>query len=238
MEPKQLREMLKLHIAWLNNDPNGKRAEFHHINLNHINLDYADLRMASFYNVSLLGCSMKHARLKQARFVHVNMASANLHYADLEHTTINQTDFSHTEMSCANLQAATVEESTFFSTYMGSANLQFASLPNSDFCGAYLPNANLRHSDLRWLARGNMNEIKTASIDKWCIVYTANKLCIGCQSHLIAEWFSFDDDVINSMSPKALEWWHKWKPIIQSIIETSPAAPHAGMTTAKAEQHA
>lgn len=242
MSPKKLSEMLRLHVAWLNNDPAGKRAVFRNVNLNKANLSDVNLSRAAFSNVSMSGCSMQSIRLKDAYFDHVNMAYADLRNADLEFATINQTDFSHAELSGANLQYASIEQSSFLYAYMEFANLQFANLPNSDLHGALLTNVNLHDTDLRWLARGNMREIKTATIDQKCIVYTANNLCFGHTSRDTTELFSFDDDSIESIHPEVgvIEWWHKWKPIIQSIIEASPAAPHAGMTTAttKAAQHA
>ena len=51
---------------------------------------------------------------------------------------------------------------------------------------------------------------------------------IGCQNHEIQEWWKFTDDKIHAMDVNALKWWRVWKPILQQIIEVSPAAPTKG----------
>jgi hypothetical protein len=46
---------------------------------------------------------------------------------------------------------------------------------------------------------------------------------IGCQLHLISEWWNFSDSEIDAMDSHASTWWKVWKPILQTIIEASPA---------------
>jgi hypothetical protein len=60
-------------------------------------------------------------------------------------------------------------------------------------------------------------------LDRYNIVYTRDMLYIGCESHPIEDWFSFDDEKVAQMDDRALEWWEKWKDIILQIIEISPA---------------
>ncbi|MCY1446804.1 hypothetical protein D9M71_633910 [compost metagenome] len=48
---------------------------------------------------------------------------------------------------------------------------------------------------------------------------------IGCQFHAILEWWAFSDAEIQEMDERALDWWRIWKPILQKIIEASPAVP-------------
>lgn len=94
---------------------------------------------------------------------------------------------------------------------------------SADLSGATLSGADLSGADLR--AFGNMSHIKTIQADRWQIGYTSDTMQIGCQRHLIAEWWEFSDDEISSMDSNALEWWKVWKPILQSIIAASPAVP-------------
>jgi hypothetical protein len=103
-----------------------------------------------------------------------------------------------------------------------SADLSYANLRYADLSYANLRYADLRYADLR-SAVGNMSEIKSIHCDLWPVTYTNTNISIGCQSHLISEWYAFTDDEIKIMDSKALEWWKVWKPIIQSIIEASPA---------------
>ena len=87
---------------------------------------------------------------------------------------------------------------------------------------ADLSGANLRGANLRGVV-GNMREIRSLQCEKWPVAYTSTHMQIGCQRHSIAEWSSFDDDVISAMDADALEWWRAWKPILQAIIATAPA---------------
>jgi hypothetical protein len=60
-------------------------------------------------------------------------------------------------------------------------------------------------------------------IDMWSVVYTSEIMSIGCEQHKISDWWKFTDEQISSMDKGALVWWKKWKPILQQIIEISPA---------------
>ena len=118
------------------------------------------------------------------------------------------------------------------------AYLSGAYLRNADLTGANLRNANLRNADLRnadltdaelgevsslWGTIGNMREVKTVQCGTWPVTYTADLMQIGCQIHSLDEWWTFTDDEISRMDADALTWWSKWKPILESIIEASPA---------------
>lgn len=102
------------------------------------------------------------------------------------------------------------------------ANLRGANLLGVDLRGVDLSSADLHSADLRY-AVGEMEYIKSLQCEKYYISYTSHRLNIGCRSHTILEWWSFDDDTISKMDDGALEWWKKWKPILMQIIEISPA---------------
>jgi hypothetical protein len=89
-----------------------------------------------------------------------------------------------------------------------SINLRYANLEGANLEGAYLVDV-----------IGNSKEIKTIICSEWSIVYTNEIMKIGCQEHLIKDWFEFDDDRISSMHSSALVFWQKWKPILKLIIE-------------------
>ena len=84
--------------------------------------------------------------------------------------------------------------------------------------------ADLSGANLRG-ASGNMCEVKAIQCERWVVTYSANTMWIGCQTHLLTDWWAFDDRTINAMDVGALKWWRKWKSILQAIIEASPAAP-------------
>jgi hypothetical protein len=101
--------------------------------------------------------------------------------------------------------------------HLRDADLSRADLKGANFSGADLKGANFSDADLNAVV-GNMREIKSMQVDTWSVVWTADTLQIGCQRHPIADWWEFDDDKIAKMDERALPWWRKWKPLLQSII--------------------
>ena len=103
------------------------------------------------------------------------------------------------------------------------ANLRGANMYGANLYGANMYGANLHGADL--LCLGNMESIKTIQADIWQIGYTHDTMQIGCQRHLIDEWWKFSDEEISRMDSQALAWWKVWKPILRKIIKVSPAEP-------------
>ena len=103
------------------------------------------------------------------------------------------------------------------------AYLAGANLAGADLAGAYLAGANLDGANL--VALGDMRFVKTLQLERWMIGYTADTMQIGCQRHPITDWWAFDDSRIARMDPAALEWWGRWKPVLQQIIAMNPAEP-------------
>jgi len=51
-------------------------------------------------------------------------------------------------------------------------------------------------------------------------------LQIGCESHLIKDWWKFDDERIKEMDgEKALDFWNESKSFIKKAIKLFPATP-------------
>ncbi|TFH85234.1 hypothetical protein EQG41_18135 [Billgrantia azerbaijanica] len=95
------------------------------------------------------------------------------------------------------------------------ANLRGANLCDADLCGADL-----------WGLAGNLQHVKSLKIDGYMVTYTADMMQIDCRRHPISKWWAFDDRAILEMDGKrALDWWRRWKPLLQQIIEASPAEP-------------
>ena len=128
--------------------------------------------------------------------------------------TVDAADLSDANLSGANLRYANLSD----------ADLRYANLSGANLRYANLSGANLRYADLSG-ASGNMHEVKAIQCERWAVTYSADTMWIGCQAHLLVDWWAFDDRTINAMDVGALKWWRKWKPILQAIIEASPAAP-------------
>ncbi|WP_143481812.1 pentapeptide repeat-containing protein, partial [Pseudomonas citronellolis] len=125
----------------------------------------------------------------------------------------------------ANLDGAYLRGANLDGAYLRGANLDGANLDGANLRGANLDGANLDGVASLWGCTGNRAEVKAIQADTWDVTYTATHMQIGCQFHTLAEWWAFGDDEIARMDSQALAWWKVWKPIIQKIVETSPAVP-------------
>ena len=193
--PEELAEVLEKHRLWLDDEEGGERA---------------DLRDADLSGADLSGAYLRGAYLRGA-----DLSGADLRGADLSGAYLRDADLSGADLSGA---------------YLRDADLSGADLSGADLRGAYLRGADLSGADLRelgsmWGVTGNLREVKAIQADIWPVTYTATHMQIGCQFHTLAEWWAFNDEEIGRMDSKALDWWAVWKPILQKIIETSPAVP-------------
>jgi hypothetical protein len=109
----------------------------------------------------------------------------------------------------------------FCGSDLSGVNLRGANIRNTD-----LRNADLSGVDLRNCA-GNRNQIKSIFISEiYSITYTSEYLQIGCESHLIKDWWKFDDERIKAMDgDKALNFWAESKSFIKKAIKLFPATP-------------
>jgi hypothetical protein len=147
-----------------------------------------------------------------------HLSSADLRYADLHSANLSSADLSSADLRSADLSSANLR----------SADLRYADLRYADLRSADLSFADLSSTDLssaNLLAIGNMVNVKSVQADIWPVAYTHDTLQIGCQRHLITEWWAFEDKEIECMDSRALAWWAVWKPILQAMIAGSPAEP-------------
>lgn len=152
--------------------------------------------------------NLEYANLEGANLEGVNLRGANLKYADLASASLASANLIGADLTGLNLSRA---------------NLTKAFLSRADLTLANLHGANLEGAILRGTI-GNMKHVKSVFFETYPVTYTAEVMQIGCKNHSIEDWWSFDDRRIIKMDgKKALEWWRKWKPILQQIIAASPA---------------
>ena len=132
----------------------------------------------------------------------------------LDEVVGERADLSDADLSDANLRGAN----------LSCADLSCANLRGADLSGADLSGADLSGADL-WGCSGNLVHMRSFWIETYQVTYTADVMQIGCQRHPIADWWAFDDARINEMDSRALEFWAKFKPILQNLIAVSPATP-------------
>ncbi|MFY1847933.1 pentapeptide repeat-containing protein [Achromobacter dolens] len=162
-------------------------------------------------------------------------ARANLRGADLRDAYLGGADLRDANLRGADLRDAYLGGADLRDAYLGGADLRDAYLGGADLGGADLRDADLRDAylggaDLGELknicgASGNLREIKAIQCDTWPVTYTATHMQIGCQFHTLESWWAFTDEQITRMDSSALEWWKKWKPVLQTIVAMSPAVP-------------
>ncbi|MGR1218539.1 pentapeptide repeat-containing protein [Metapseudomonas otitidis] len=148
--------------------------------------------------------------------------------ADLRGADLRSADLRYANLRGANLSGANLRYANLRDADLRDADLRYANLSSANLSGANLSGADLSGADLRdarslWGVIGNLSEIKSVQCDLWPVTYTAEHMQIGCQLHLLSEWWAFGDEEISRMDSEALEWWKVWKPILKKIIKASPA---------------
>ncbi|MCI4435425.1 MAG: hypothetical protein JHC33_01260 [Ignisphaera sp.] len=76
-------------------------------------------------------------------------------------------------------------------------------------------------------ATGELKYIKSLKCEKYAVVYTFDRIYIGCKSHSIEEWRTFTAEEIAQMDGGDFEWFNNWKPVIMQLIEMSPALEYS-----------
>lgn len=130
---EELNKILELHQKWLDDDPDGVRAD----------LSYADLTLADLSGVDLKGADLSYADLIDVDLKGVDLRGADLSYADLRYTNLRGVDLFDANLKGVDLRFADLRD-----TDLSSADLRFADLRDADLFGADLRDANLRGADL------------------------------------------------------------------------------------------
>ena len=152
MNANELKNILKLHKKWLNNEEGGLKA-----NLRGAILYRADLRGAILYRVDLRGADLRGANLRGADLREANLRGAILYRADLREADLSGANLYEANLRGANLYRADLCGAILCEADLREANLRGAILYRADFCGADLREATLRGADLRG---ANLREAK------------------------------------------------------------------------------
>jgi uncharacterized protein YjbI with pentapeptide repeats len=143
MEKIKLKEILKNHISWLNND-GGERA-----NLEGANLERANLRGANLRGANLRGANLERANLRGANLERANLERANLERANLMEANLMEAILDGANLRGANLERANLERANLRGANLRGANLERANLERAILDGANLERANLERANLR-----------------------------------------------------------------------------------------
>ena len=88
-----LKEILKKHLAWLNDEPDGEKA----------NLSYADLSSADLSSADLRSANLRSANLRYADLRYADLSSADLRSADLRSADLSSANLRYADLSSADL---------------------------------------------------------------------------------------------------------------------------------------
>ena len=135
MNSVELKNILDLHEKWLNNEPDGKKAD----------LRWADLRLADLSRTNLHGADLSGADLSGANLREANLSEACLRNAELCGANLYMTNLIKADLNLADLRFANI-----YGTDLNDACLSFADLSRTNLHGADLTGANLREANLRW----------------------------------------------------------------------------------------
>lgn len=126
---EELQEILRLHQLWLNDDPNGVRA----------NLSDADLRDADLSNTDLSSADLRYANLRFADLSSADLSSADLRYADLRFANLLSADFRYADLSSADLRFAELDKTYLVISMIGSVKRQTTYCVEDDkvCCGCF-----------------------------------------------------------------------------------------------------
>ena len=142
MTTEKLQEILRKHALWLNDEPDGERADLSGVNLCRANLYRADLRgtdlrMANLCMADLRGVDLYRADLRRADMYDAKLNDANLNSANMCFAKLNG----------ANLSGAKLNDANLLGTHLLGANLSGANLLGTHLLGANLSGANLSGVD-------------------------------------------------------------------------------------------
>ena len=101
MTPEAIKETLRLHKLWVEDEPEGNKAD-----LTGANLYGANLYGANLYGADLYGADLRGANLRYADLTSANLYGANLRYANLTGANLYGADLTGADLTDANLYGA------------------------------------------------------------------------------------------------------------------------------------
>ena len=142
-ESIDLKEVLRLHKRWINDDKDGRRADLSGADLSGADLGGADLNGADLRDASLNGASLNGANLGCADLGGANLRGADLGRADLGCADLGGADLGRADLGGADLSDATFDDRIFCLDRIGSVKRRTTYNATKDivwcgcFCGTF-----------------------------------------------------------------------------------------------------
>lgn len=210
MTAQEIQCILTSHLNWRQGKGTGRRLDavnFKDINLQNANLSNVDLDHASLEGVDFESANLESANLDSADLDAVHFLSVNLTNASLKNSCLKFAYCVNANLTNANLQYANLTGAVFKGANLQGVDLQHAKFIDTDFSGAFFGTGEnaVKFNHGTFITRQPL----TITNHQWKITITDDVMCIGCQSHLIEDWASFNDFEIHCMHQNALSWWIK-----------------------------
>jgi len=131
LSPDQLKQIIDDHRVWLDSSgEKGTKADLSHAEIEGA-LWRADLREADLSYASLRGVDMDHVQLQRANLRHADLTGAslwqaNLRDADLRSASLRGAKLDHADLSGADLHATDCSEGSFWGARLSVADARHA----------------------------------------------------------------------------------------------------------------
>lgn len=143
MNSVELKTILDLHEKWLNNEPDGEKADLRWADLRLADLSRANLHGADLIGANLRAANLRWADLSEARLCDAELCGANLYMTNLIKADLNGADLRFTHIYGTDLNDACLSFADLSRTNLHRANLIGADLRCANLHDANLYMANL-----------------------------------------------------------------------------------------------
>jgi len=147
--PEELKEVLRLHWLWLNEEAGGVRADLSRTDLSYTGLIHANLSRAIMVDTNLTAANLTAANLSYANLRSANLADANLSNVNLSNASLYNAILIRVDLFGANLYGAGMEGANLSGGRLRWVNLADANLSYANLTNVNLTNVNLTGASLK-----------------------------------------------------------------------------------------
>ena len=143
MNSVELKTILDLHEKWLNNEPDGEKAD-----LRLADLRLADLSRTNLHGADLTGANLRAANLRWADLSEARLCDAELCGANLYMTNLIKADLNGADLRFTNIYGTDLNDACLSFADLSRTNLHRANLIGADLRCANLHDTNLYMANL------------------------------------------------------------------------------------------
>ena len=170
-------EVFAKHQAWLDDKPEGKRAD----------LAGSYLKWAILRHVNLRRAILREADLRYAELISANLSEANLRDANLSEAFLGRANLWGADLRGANMNSASLTLADLQNADLTGANLQNVNMVDADLSGADFRGADLRDVVFDFAALDGCKGIEVLLMDPR-----------GSHGYMLVKWYLNGDPWYNS----------------------------------------